>query len=49
MTPNSIAYRERVAGDFLHYQLTTYPCADPGPYAELRSRPKPRRRLRVCG
>jgi hypothetical protein len=36
MTLNSIAYTERVAGDFLRYQLTAYPFADPDLYAQMR-------------
>jgi len=26
---NSITYNERIVGDFLHYQLMTYPFDDP--------------------
>lgn len=37
MALNPIAYTEKVVGDFLRYQLTTYPFADPGLYAQLRS------------
>ena len=29
MALNPIAFTERVVDDFLHYQLTTYPLADP--------------------
>jgi hypothetical protein len=34
---NPIAFTERVVDDFLHYQLTTYPLADPDLYAQLRA------------
>lgn len=37
MALNPITYTEKVVGDFLRYQLTTYPFADPGLYAQLRS------------
>jgi len=34
---NPITYTENVVGDFLRYQLTTYPLADPDLYGQLRS------------
>jgi len=34
---NPITFTERVVDDFLHYQLTTYPLADPDLYAQLRA------------
>jgi len=34
---NPILFTERVVGDFLRYQLTTYPFADPGLHAQLRA------------
>lgn len=37
MALNPIAFTERVVDDFLHYQLTTYPLADPDLYAQLRA------------
>lgn len=37
MALNPIAFTERVVDDFLHYQLTTYPLADPDLYAQLRT------------
>ena len=37
MALNPIAFTERVVDDFLHYQLTTYPLADPSLYAQLRA------------
>lgn len=37
MAINPIAFTERVVDDFLHYQLTTYPLADPDLYAQLRT------------
>ena len=36
MALNPITFTERVVDDFLHYQLTTYPLADPDLYAQLR-------------
>jgi len=33
---NPITYTERVVGDFLRYQLTTYPLADPGLHDQMR-------------
>ncbi len=36
MALNPIAFTERVVDDFLHYQLSTYPLADPDLYAQLR-------------
>ena len=36
MALNPITFTERVIDDFLHYQLTTYPLADPDLYAQLR-------------
>ena len=33
---NPITYTEKIVGDFLRYQVTTYPFADPGLYAQLR-------------
>jgi hypothetical protein len=32
-----ITYTEAVVGDFLRYQLTTYPFADPGLHAQMRA------------
>lgn len=37
MALNPIAFTERVVDDFLHYQLTTYPLADPDLYVQLRA------------
>lgn len=37
MALNPIAFTEQVVDDFLHYQLTTYPLADPVLYAQLRA------------
>lgn len=37
MALNPIAFTERVIDDFLHYQLTTYPLADPDLYRQLRA------------
>ncbi len=37
MALSPIAFTERVVDDFLHYQLTTYPLADPDLYAQLRT------------
>lgn len=34
---NPITYAEHVVGDFLRYQLTTYPFADPRLFAQMRS------------
>jgi hypothetical protein len=34
---NPITYTENVIGDFLRYQLTTYPFADPDLYAQMRA------------
>jgi ATP-dependent helicase YprA (DUF1998 family) len=34
---NPITYTEAVVGDFLRYQLTTYPFADPGLHAQMRA------------
>src|SRR5580658_9102973 len=34
---NPITYSEHVVGDFLRYQLTTYPFADPGLFAQMRA------------
>src|SRR4051812_18964886 len=34
---NPITFTERVVDDFLHYQLSTYPLADPSLYAQLRA------------
>jgi len=34
---NPITYAEHVVGDFLRYQLTTYPFADPGLFAQMRT------------
>ena len=33
---NPVVYTEQVIADFLRYQLTTYPFADPGLYAQMR-------------
>jgi hypothetical protein len=33
---NPITYTERVVGDFLRYQLTTYPFADRGLHHQMR-------------
>ena len=33
---NPIHYAERVVSDFLRYQLTTYPFADPCLHAQMR-------------
>ena len=37
MAVNPIAFTERVVDDFLHYQLSTYPLADPGLAEQLRA------------
>jgi len=37
MALNPITFTERVVDDFLHYQLTTYPLADPSLFAQLRA------------
>lgn len=37
MALNPITFTEHVIDDFLHYQLTTYPLADPDLYAQLRA------------
>jgi ATP-dependent helicase YprA (DUF1998 family) len=37
MALNPITFTERVVDDFLHYQLTTYPLADPDLFSQLRS------------
>jgi SOS-response transcriptional repressor LexA len=37
MALNPITFTERVVDDFLHYQLTTYPLADPDLYDQLRA------------
>ena len=34
---NPITYTENVISDFLRYQLTTYPFADPDLYAQMRA------------
>ena len=36
MAMNPLAYTENVVSNFLRYQLTAYPFADPGPYAQMR-------------
>ena len=36
MAINPIAYTERVVGDFLRYQLSTYPATDLDLYAQMR-------------
>lgn len=33
---NPITYTEQVVGDFLRYQLTTYPLADADLHAQMR-------------
>ena len=37
MALNPITFTERVVDDFLHYQVTTYPLADPDLYEQLRA------------
>lgn len=37
MALNPITFTERVVDDFLHYQLTTYPLADPSLFEQLRA------------
>ena len=37
MALNPITFTEKVVDDFLHYQLTTYPLADPSLYAQLKA------------
>ena len=37
MAINPISFNEQVVSDFLRYQLTTYPLADPDLYAQLKS------------
>lgn len=37
MALNPIAYTEKVVGNFLKYQLTTYPLADPHLYQQMRT------------
>src|SRR5262245_29370224 len=36
MSLNPLAYTEAVVGNFLRYQLTAYPFADPDLYAQMR-------------
>ena len=36
MALNPITYTEKAVGDFLRYELTTYPFADPRLYAQMR-------------